>query len=372
MNNYATTALGSSIVTLFLMLGSAEAKFMRPDVEQVPTDRLIANLETKAKESPTVETLYALGRVHAIAYAQQQAQFDVLRKTGLPFFGYQDNGFLPVTAANPRPGDTNHLAKAIEWYVKAVEKDAKHLPSLMGLGWCQDQAGEKKAALSTYRKAFDLAWAREKQAGHVFGPCVTKEVAGYLLPLLEEKTDAAEIAKVKEIEAAAAKLPRAMTPILVPLEDGLSLGQMTDPKAAVSFDLDGCGESKRWGWPTPKAGWLVYDPTGKGEIRSGLQLIGGVTFWVLWENGYHALAALDDDHDGWLRGDELKGLAVWCDLNGNGKSEPGEVLPLSVLGIQALSCACQRHETGIPFNPAGVLMNDGRTRPTFDWVTQAK
>ena len=357
--------------SLLLTAVPARAMFMRPDVEPVPTDRLITNLEAKAKEAAApVETLYALGRVHAIAYAQKPADFNVLRKSGLPFFGYQDNGMLPPT---PQPaGDKDHLAKAIEWYGKAAAKDTNHLASMMGLGWCQDQKGDKKAAVATYRKAFNLAWSRDKNAGHVFGPCVTKEVAGYLVPLLDEKADAKEIAKIKEIEAEADKFPRAVTPILVPLEDGLTLGEMTDPQAGVKFDLDGCGQARAWGWPTPKAGWLVYDPTGKGEITSGLQLIGAVTFWVFWENGYHALSALDDNHDGWLRGNELKGLGVWQDANGNGISERGEVIPLGALGIEAIACGYQLHGTGIPYNPAGLILKDGHTRATYDWITKSR
>jgi len=34
--------------------------------------------------------------------------------------------------------------------------------------------------------------------------------------------------------------------------------------------------------------------------------------------------ALDDNHDGWLTGNELHGLALWYDRNGNGKCDPGK------------------------------------------------
>jgi hypothetical protein len=33
---------------------------------------------------------------------------------------------------------------------------------------------------------------------------------------------------------------------------------------------------------TKDGGWLVYEPKGKGEVTSGLQLFGGVTFWLFW------------------------------------------------------------------------------------------
>jgi hypothetical protein len=366
-----TTTRTLTILSLTSALAlSAHAMFMRPDVENVPTDRLLANLEAKAKETPRkVEVLYAVARVHAIAYAQNQAQFQAHRNTGLPFFGFVDRGFLPKPKPESGRGASNHLAQAIEWYTKALAADTNHLASRIGLGWCQEQAGDKQQAIATYRGTLDAAWAKEKTSGHIFESSVASEVAKYMLPLLDPKTDADEIQRVQDIKNAADRLPRAITPILVPLADDLGLDQMVNPRAGVTFDLDGSGRLLRWGWPTAKAGWLVYDPAGKGEIRSGLQLIGAVTFWVFWANGYEALGALDDNHDGWLRGDELKGLAVWCDANGNGRSEPGEVFPVERLGIRAIACGYQRHGTGIPFRPAGIILNDGRTRPTYDWIT---
>ena len=45
------------------------------------------------------------------------------------------------------------IGLAIAWYTKALDKDANHLPSMVGLGWCQDQAGDKKAAVAALREA---------------------------------------------------------------------------------------------------------------------------------------------------------------------------------------------------------------------------
>jgi hypothetical protein len=100
-------------------------------------------------------------------------------------------------------------------------------------------------------------------------------------------------------------------------------------------------------------------------------MFGGVTFWCFWDNGYQALAALDDDGDGWLRGKELDGLAIWHDANGNGICEPAEVKPLAEWGIVVLCC---RADPGPP-SPycaaqasKGVVFKDGRSRPTYDVV----
>jgi hypothetical protein len=102
-----------------------------------------------------------------------------------------------------------------------------------------------------------------------------------------------------------------ITPIVITLRDGLTALDMV---ARVVFDLDGT-VPKRWTWITPKAAWLVYDHFGTGRITSGLQLFGNVTFWAFWQNGYHALGALDDDGDGEVRGAEQRGLALWHDRN---------------------------------------------------------
>jgi len=100
-------------------------------------------------------------------------------------------------------------------------------------------------------------------------------------------------------------------------------------------------------------------------------MFGSVTFWIFWRNGYEALAALDENGDGELRGDELRGLALWHDANGNGISDPCEVRPLAAHGITALSVHFERHSTGIPFNPVGVTFTDGTVRPSYDWIVRS-
>src|SRR5438445_365240 len=110
-------------------------------------------------------------------------------------------------------------------------------------------------------------------------------------------------------------LPRPITPIAIPLEANLRVCDLEALDARVPFDADGSGLRKTWSWITPKAGWLVYDPARTGEVTSALQLFGNVTFWCFWDDGYQALAALDDNGDGLLTGKELNGLAIWHDKN---------------------------------------------------------
>jgi len=101
-------------------------------------------------------------------------------------------------------------------------------------------------------------------------------------------------------------------------------------------------------------------------------MFGNVTFWIFWPNGYAALAALDDNGDGRLTGPELRGLCLWIDRNGNGISEPGEVVPVESLGITAIQCGCHTNATGMPWNPAGVVFQDGSSRATYDWTAPGR
>ena len=132
------------------------------------------------------------------------------------------------------------------------------------------------------------AWKTEQGEGlgPMNGETVVTEAAGYLIPLLDPKNDQREIATLKKRVAQLKALPRPITPIAVPLRDGLAARDLEDRDAAVTFDADGSGLKRRWTWLTRDAGWLVFDPKGRGEITSGLQLFGNVTFWLFWENGY--------------------------------------------------------------------------------------
>jgi hypothetical protein len=81
---------------------------------------------------------------------------------------------------------------------------------------------------------------------------------------------------------------------------------------------------------------------------------------------------LDDDGDGFLTGAELKGLALWQDINGDGISQPAEVQSLQQWGITRLACAYQPGTTAqcAAFAPQGVWFADGSVRPTYDVILQ--
>ena len=164
-------------------------------------------------------------------------------------------------------------------------------------------------------------------------------------------------------------MPRAITPIAIPLTDDLPATAIVDRLARVRFDADGSGP-REWTWITPEAGWLVYDAEGRGTITSALQWFGNVTFWLFWSNGYEPMRALDDNGDGELSGAELRHLAIWHDRNRDGVSDAGEVRPLAAHGIVALSCSYVDGDGArvAALSPHGARLADGRTRPTYDVI----
>jgi hypothetical protein len=102
-------------------------------------------------------------------------------------------------------------------------------------------------------------------------------------------------------------------------------------------------------------------------------MFGSVTFWMFWENGYHALASLDDNADGLLTRDELRGIRLWQDRNSDGICDPSEIVELSQLGITALDTRyIYIIDNQLATSPTGAHFLDGSTRPTFDIILQQR
>jgi hypothetical protein len=148
-----------------------------------------------------------------------------------------------------------------------------------------------------------------------------------------------------------------------------TLGELTS-SATVRFDLDGTGSDREWSWVRPGTAFLVWDPSHEGQIRSGAQLFGSVSFRKKWSDGYAALASLDRNGDGRLDGAELEPLAAWFDRNANARSEPGEVVRLDALGIVSISVEPTTQDGDALMNPLGLQLRDGRSLPTYDWISR--
>ncbi|MEJ2648667.1 MAG: hypothetical protein P8016_09700, partial [Sedimentisphaerales bacterium] len=165
------------------------------------------------------------------------------------------------------------------------------------------------------------------------------------------------------------KLPKgAITPIIFSLNKNISPADLLEPKLQVKFDLDGDGAVELWQWVKPSTGIFVWNQDGKGEITSGRQMFGSVTWWLFFNVGYHALDCLDDNRDGSLSGSELDGISVWFDTNSNGKSDKTEIKTLEELGIVSISTKPTSTENGWPANRTGIKLKTGNTIPTYDWI----
>lgn len=368
-----------------LSADAARALFARVEIEKVPVERLMKNLEEAVKKDPKdAKAVINLARLHAMAYSLRSDEIPVNQtKPDQIWFGYEPpivpfNAVAKTDDKEKLKAAKVHLEKALKLYEDALKLAPDDLKAQLGYAWLLTQTDRKADAIKALRKVAEEGWKQDQKlkglfpGTHVF----TTETASYLVPLLDKEKDKEEIAKLNERIAEIKKLPRAVTPVAIPLRDGLSAADLEDRDARVAFDADGSGRKERWTWIKGNAAWLVHDPKRTGKIDSALQWFGGVTFWLFWETGYDAMAALDDNRDGELRGAELDGLALWHDANGNGVCDPGEVRSLSEYGIVALSCQFERdatHPDRIAYSKAGVTFKDGRTRPTFDLVLhQAK
>lgn len=375
------TRFAAAVVgALLLSATTSWALYIRPELDKTPVERLAANLTAKLEKDPTdFETRHNLARLHAMAYAKKTDTLETSanRKTGevQVWFGYEPRP-VPFNAektddAGKKMAAEAHLTEAIKQYELLLKAQPENNLVRLGYGWALKEAGKDMPAAVEFRKVIKSAWEKEKEmkfAG-LGWHSLTSEAARYLTPMLNEETDKAELAELKEKQAAMARVPRPVTPIAIPLSTGVELEDMLAPAAVVSFDADGSGFQKQWTWITPRAGWLVYDQTGAGEVDSALQMFGNVTFWCFWKDGYHALASLDDDADGRLREHELTHLAIWVDANSNGKSEPGEVKPLADYDIVELSVAGQAiNDREDLVSKNGVVFANGEKRNSYDVI----
>ncbi len=126
-------------------------------------------------------------------------------------------------------------------------------------------------------------------------------------------------------------------PLVLDLDgDGIELTRYT---AGARFDLMGNAQSVRTALVTGGDAFLAIDRDGDGRITNGRELFGeqnGAT------NGFEELRKLDSNGDGVIdRLDrDFDKLLLWRD-NGNGISEPGELLTLGQAGIASISLGYQ-------------------------------
>ena len=373
-----------AIALLTVFVSATLAIPIQVDVERVPVERVVANLERQVAEQPKDITLRLnLARIHGMAFALKLSDIPAARVRGgkdlvIPWVGNTTPPFYQFEVKSTEDAKAlaaakEHLTKAIARYREALQLDPANLVAKMGLGWALGQAGDRPGAVAALRDVVAKALPQNRENLGVLGDnrTLTEEAALYLIPLLDPERDRAELDRLRANVKDLASRPRPMTPIAIPLRSGLTAEDLVNLRASVAFDLDGSALPQRWNWIHPTAAWLVFDKHGSGSVTSALQLFGNVTFWLFWRQGYDALRTLDDNGDGRIAGTELAGLSLWHDRNSNAVSERGEVRPVAEWGIVSLSCQYEfdaAHPDEIAFSRRGVTFRDGTSRPTFDLV----
>src|SRR5262245_31803682 len=106
------------------------ALYARPDLEKIPVQRLIDNLEMSLEDDPkNVELRYNLARVYAMAWALKSDTIEVQKgkeKMGA-WFGFEPSNvpFKPVKTDDKEKMEAARkmLAKAINTYEEVVKMD---------------------------------------------------------------------------------------------------------------------------------------------------------------------------------------------------------------------------------------------------------
>lgn len=395
--------------------------------EQVPIDRLIERLQERVDREPAdAHARYTLGRAHYLAAVHRQ---HILTTTQRRYTSPQVPGQVldhlprpPIEEAEPLDAEAvrGHVREAVRHHRAALARadeplyhlglasvlqelaphaddleldepvavpdDLKPLVPKAGANADAEDAAEPRAreavrwrlaALDHYAQAFEkqVDADRELERLSMIDLGMISLEAARQYERLSEKLGAQEIRaeQLERITEAARELrerPAVITPIIFALEAVEDVNALLDESATATFDLDGTGREQRWQWVSPHTGILVWDPRGTGEVRSGRQLFGSVTWWMFWRHGYEPLAILDEDRSGWLRGAELDDLAVWFDRNQDGIAQPGEVTPVRELGIKAIAVEPTGRDAGMPTAERGIKLDDGRVLPTWDWIAE--
>jgi hypothetical protein len=131
------------------------------------------------------------------------------------------------------------------------------------------------------------------------------------------------------------RLTAGTDPLVLDL-DGNGLDLVRRDASNVYFDIDSDGFAEKTGWLSGNDGFLARDLNGNGLIDDISEMFGNAT-----TQGFAALGALDANADGKITAADtaFTTLRVWRDLNGNGRTDAGELQTLAEAGITQISLA---------------------------------
>ena len=182
------------------------------------------------------------------------------------------------------------------------------------------------------------------------------------------------------------------SPIIVDVgRDGYKLTSAAD---GVRFDIDADGVAEQVAWTRADTddAFLALDRNGNGTIDDGTELFGNATPAYAGQrvlratNGFEALKFLQGPDYGVSYTDDridsrdcvFARLVLWTDRNHNGLSEPDELQPASVAGLQAIGTEYKLKKRvdkdGNEFRQKGtVIWTDGATEPVYDiWLKRLR
>jgi hypothetical protein len=368
--------------------------------EEVPIDRLLKAAEAAVAKSPaSAPAHYTFARVHYLAFVRGTDTAPAYRRPSGDFepppeWMVRNGGKAAPTQSNAERAQ--HAVAALSEFEAVHRIQPDHALGLLGqaslieqlLAWIEqehpkdlpaslaklDYSDARETYLQAYRLTID-ADARSRSlplSGGLSGFVSYEAGQGFLRLLSKASASPTDAAARAEVEAGLKQLKKIpygpVTPIIFSLAPVSQVEELLASDTTVDFRLRGFGAEEKWPWLKATTGILVWDPIKSADITSGQQLFGNYTFQIFRENGYEALAALDDDGDGLLRGRELAGIRVWFDANGDGHSEPSEVRDLAELEIVAIDVRATSSVGSFPANPRGLIFADGRILPTWDWI----
>lgn len=379
---------------------SAFAMWARP--ESVPIERLLRNTQLAVAKHPKDANLrFFNARVNSLAFALDAETIELYKGEEKDKSGYRFPSYANIQKARQKAGkklttrELGFLRTSLNEYHEALRLDPSNPLAKLGFAWMHEEGAPYASQVGKLRwidKATLTAQVMRNKAAELYRSLYRSRKQAELkiqmgMDLPSEKPGAeagrsllrlftmgvkASAGEADEIKATVEKIDRShsmMTPIIFPVNGGADLFR---PDAKVGFDLKGDGTKQRWSWVSRQAAFLAWDPKGTGRIASGQQLFGSRTFWMFFANGYDALASLDDNLDGWLKGKELRGIVVWHDVNENGVSDPGEVASLEKWGIVAIRTKLDAYSNGMPTASRGIIFSHGAAAPTIDWIAEGR
>ncbi|RYG49488.1 hypothetical protein EON79_01120 [bacterium] len=382
---------GLALSLLGGMIGVGTAEMIPP--QSIPTARILKTASENVRKHPSdPDAFYALGRIQYVIYCSNDPRA-IAMYSGKPPFQFPSRSPNSWEFQGMRlksdPATKKLVHSAIANLKSAIRLDKGREPGLYALTLaCVYEAAAPIASKlnpKTTKQAFlDAAYwyyaqsfneARKGDLGQPYAqisgsyePWISVEAGEAMLRLVPKRNEKIVRKHLAEIKG---KPGGPITPILFSLSSAKPLEELLDASKRVKFDLDGTGSPQEYGWTRPDTAILVWQPDPRVPITSGRQLFGSATWWMMYRDGYAALAALDTDGNGWLEGKELQGLAVWRDADQDGVSDPGEVTPLAGAGVRGLVTRSKAKSGRSPYHPQGVRLDDGRVLPTYDWVTKS-